>query len=63
MSLSTIRKQEPALMLSAGISGRQRGSPPSRPQGRFPFIITKIDRESTAEKWERSQKQKNICCF
>lgn len=50
-------------MLSAGISGRQRGSPPSRPQGRFPLIITKIDRESTAEKWERSQKQKNICCF
>lgn len=45
-------------MLSAGISGRQRGSPPSRPQGRFPLIITKIDRESTAEKWERSQKQK-----
>ena len=36
---------------------------PSRPQGRFPLIITKIDRESTAEKWERSQKQKNICCF
>ena len=27
-------------MLSAGISGRQRGSPPSRPQGRFPLIIT-----------------------
>lgn len=50
-------------MLSAGISGRQRGSPPSRPQGRFPLIITKIDQESTAEKWERSQKQKNICCF
>ena len=36
-------------MLSAGISGRQR-DPPSRPQGRFPFIITKIDRESTVEK-------------
>ncbi len=49
-------------MLSAGISGRQRAAP-SRPQGRFPLIITKIDRESTAEKWERSQKQKNICCF
>ena len=50
-------------MLSAGISGRQRGSPPSRPQGRVPLIKKKIGPEATAEKWERSQKQKNICCF
>ena len=50
-------------MLSAGIWGLQGGSPPSRPLGRFHIFITKIDRESTAEKWERSQKQKNICCF
>ena len=50
-------------MLSAGISGRQRGSPPPGRRVAFLLIITKIDRESTAEKWERSQKQKNICCF
>ena len=50
-------------MLSAGISGLQGGTPPSRPLVLFPIIKKKIDRESTAEKWERSQKQKNICCF
>ena len=38
-------------MLSAGISGRQRGSPPSRPQGRFARIIKKKHPASTAEKW------------
>ena len=32
-----MRKQEPALMLSAGISGRQRGSPP--PGRRVAFLL------------------------
>ena len=37
-------------MLSAGISGRQRGSPPSRPQGRVAGFIKKKQPEEKGEK-------------
>ena len=40
-------------MLSAGISGRQRGSPPSRPQGRVARFIKKIDPGANAGKMVR----------
>ena len=60
--IDAVRSEAELQEVKALLLGKQ-GSLTGLLKGRFPLIITKIDRESTAEKWERSQKQKNICCF